>query len=274
MKSNITISTNTLVQSEDQFIWYAINSIINYVDEILITDNGSTDQTLKILESINSPKIKLEKLGSTDRNGLIQRRKTQLYNSKSDWIMLLDGDEIWSKENLVKMINELEHANENTYGLVCRTRNCVGDIYHYQDESAGRYHILDQTGHLTIRFIRNIEGLDIIGEYPNESFCINGTKIQDLSDHLVFVDTWYLHTTHLKRSSNRKSEVNVIDRAKKLKLESGLEMKNHEIPEIFWDENVPDFVPRPQDFQLSGFSKLNANALTFLKKIKRNINHK
>ena len=117
-------------------------------------------------------------------------------------------------------------------GFSCRTRNAARDIYHYLSESKGHYKIGPWSGHLNIRAIRNLPGLIVKGEYPNEWYELGGVKIQNypeykkarpsggrpgLNKYLEFVDTWYLHTTHLKRSKSWLSEFLTIDRLKKHK---------------------------------------------------------
>ena len=46
------IWAHTLVMNEDRFIWYAVMSVIDYVDKILIFDTGSTDGTVRIIKGI------------------------------------------------------------------------------------------------------------------------------------------------------------------------------------------------------------------------------
>ena len=57
----------------------------------------------------------------------------------------------------------------------------------------------------------------MIGEYPLETYIFAGKPIQDMPARLEFIDTWYLHTTHLKRSS-WLSQLKTLDRLKKFKL--------------------------------------------------------
>jgi len=51
------IVVHCLVKNEENFIWYAINSVLPFVDKIMIWDNDSTDKTIEIIKSIHSPKI-------------------------------------------------------------------------------------------------------------------------------------------------------------------------------------------------------------------------
>ena len=164
------ITIHCIIKNEDRWIWYALQSVLPYVEKILIYDTGSTDNTLPIIKSIAFPKIVLEEKGVVDRRGLVALRQEQLERTQTPWFMLLDGDEIWPQESIKKLLSAAQNASKKTLALFTRTRNCVGDIYHYLPDSKGHYQIKNITGHLNIRLIRNIPRLKVIGEYPLESY--------------------------------------------------------------------------------------------------------
>lgn len=243
MKPLVTV--HVLIKNEDCWIWYALMSVVDYVDKILIYDTGSTDKTIDIIKSIDSPKIIFASHPVSTRKDLVKLRQEQLDHTHTPWFMLLDGDEIWPQGNLQKFLVAAANADENILAFFNRTRNCVGDIYHYLPESTGRYHIKGITGHLNIRLIRKVSGLKMVGEYPFEAYTLNNTPIQDLTSKIQFVDTWYLHTTHLPRSTETQSDKNVIDRRQKRKLwRPSLKMPKSELPEVFWQLR-PSLVPPP-----------------------------
>jgi len=65
-----------------------------------------------------------------------------------------------------------------------------------------------------------------------ESYILNNQPLQDQPENLEFVDTWYLHTTHLKRS-DWFNQFNVIDRLKKFKFfRQGLKLKPEDLPQV------------------------------------------
>lgn len=242
---NPSITAHVLIKNEDRWIWYALMSIVDYVDKILIYDTGSTNKTLDIIRTINSSKIILESHPVITRKDLAVLRKQQLDRTTTPWFMLLDGDEIWPRQNLLKLLTTAAHAPKSILAFFTRTRNCVGDIYHYLPESTGKYQIKGITGHLNIRLIRKVPGLKIVGEYPLEAYTWHGTPIQDLQSKIQFIDTWYLHTTHLPRSTETWSETNVIDRLKKRKFwRPSLKMHQSELPEVLWQPR-PSLVPPP-----------------------------
>jgi glycosyltransferase involved in cell wall biosynthesis len=234
------ITLHTIVKNEEKFVKEALLAALssNEVKRALVWDTGSTDKTVEKILSIKDRRIEFRQRGNIDRKTLVLLRKEQLEMTKTPWFLLVDGDEIWPERNLQKLILAIKQCNNETIALVNRTRNAVGDLYHYLPESEGHYQIGRWSGHLNIRAVRNLAGLTVKGEYPNEWYEYPGKKIQSQPERLEFVDTWYLHTTHLKRSGNWISEIKTLDRLKKHKWlgkfrkENLLVMKESELPKL------------------------------------------
>src|SRR3990167_4223877 len=201
------ITAHCLVKNEENFIWFAINSVIDHVDKILVWDTGSTDRTVEIVKTIKSPKVEFEEKGKSDAETLVQQRQEMIDKTDTDWIMILDGDEIWWEDVVGSLTAKFSSRQADGCDLVVSPcYMAVGDIFHYQEESAGRYKIHDMTGHLNIRFIRNFPGLKVSGVYPDESFQNNrGRKLQNLpKEKIFFSEDKYLHLSHLRRSEKSK----------------------------------------------------------------------
>ena len=213
------ITLHTIVKNEDRFIKAALISALvsKDVERALVWDTGSTDNTVSEILSIKDSRIEFMEKGNAGRRQLVKLRNEQLEMTKTPWFMLVDGDEIWPEENLQQLILAIKKCGNQTIALVNRTRNAVGDLYHYLPDSEGHYQIGPWNGHLNIRAIKNLQGLIVKGEYPDEWYELSGKKIQDMPEKLEFVDTWYLHTTHLKRSGSWLSESLTVDRLKKHK---------------------------------------------------------
>lgn len=234
------ITIHMIVRNEDRFVKASLLSALssNEVKEALVWDTGSTDRTVNKILSIKDPRIKFCQKDKVDRKELVYLRNQQIELTKTLWILIVDGDEIWPEKNLNKLISVIKQCNSQTIALVNKTRNVIDDIYHYLPESEGHYQIGSWKGHLNIRAIRNLPGLTVRGVYPNEWYELNGNKIQDQANRLKFVNTWYLHVTHLKRSNNWLSEIKTIDRIKKCKLfyklrgKEIMRLKEKELPGI------------------------------------------
>ena len=130
----------------------------------------------------------------------------------------------------------------------------IGDIFHYQEEKAGRYKIDDRMGHYNIRAVRNSSGLHVEGTYPDEAYVTKeGIKVQDLpKEKILFLNKPYLHASFLKKN----------------KYEIGEEFaKDFYYPEVFF-KNRPGIVPSPWKVMSSGY-RFRAFFETPLRKIYR-----
>lgn len=250
------ITVHMVVKNEDQFIWFALMSVLSFVDKILIYDTGSTDKTVEIIKSIKSPKIIFEEKGKVSLTELVKLRNEQIQKTKTEFFMILDGDEIWPKANIKKSLFDLKNLPAGKIAIYCRTRNVVGDIYHYLSENTGNYKFQGRKGHYNMRFFRNISGISVSGIYPFEEYIYRGRLLNDWDEKLYFFDTWYLHVTHLRRSSNSQK----ISGFRARKIEMGILSKKEEIPEVFLN-NLPA--------KRSLIYEIMASVLTPLKEIKR-----
>lgn len=257
------ITGHCIVKNEERFILYAVKSIIDYLDEIFIWDTGSTDKTCEIVKSIKSDKIHFEEKGRCTFQKLSNLRNEMIKKTKSDWIFILDGDEIWHKNVIEEIIDTIYRYKDSIDLIVSPVKMLVGDIYHYQDEKAGRYKIAGKEGHFNIRAIRNFEGLSVKGIYPNEAFVDkNEVKIQDFpKEKIFFAKNHYLHASHLKRSSKDD---------KKFKYELGQEFPlDYYFPEVFFEKQIVNegsiFLPVNCKY------KIISSILTPLKYIKRRL---
>jgi glycosyltransferase involved in cell wall biosynthesis len=232
-----------IVKNEERFIWYSISSVLPFLDKLIIFDTGSTDKTLDLIKCIQSPKIEL-----FEKDTVNDKTHTELRNemiklspkSKYDWIMIVDGDEIWPEDQLRKTIEELGKTDANT--VVVRTKNVVGDIYHALPEAAGQYQILGKKGHLAMRFLRtDIKNLRVVNPHGGQTYLNGDTPVHEQTrQEILMLPYYYIHTTHLRRSSQDKT---TLKRSFKYKYELGDEISKTKLPEVFFVERpltVPD----------------------------------
>lgn len=92
---------------------------LNADDEVIISDDGSTDQTLRIIKEINDSRITLinHTPAVIEKHSLVNfRRATSnfenaLVHSKGDIIFLCDQDDIWADGKVKTMSDELKKAD-------------------------------------------------------------------------------------------------------------------------------------------------------------------
>ena len=248
MKNSLTV--HCVVKNEERWIWFALQSILDIADKVLVYDTGSSDRTVDIIKSIKSKKIIFEGKGEVDAKGLTQLRKDQLKRTKTEWFLILDGDEIWPENTKKELVGKIIKTDESKWGIVVRAWNLVGDIYHYHPESV-HYHWpyapRNYKGWANLRILRKSAVSDIKGDYPQEAYCDkNNVPIQNYGDkHLVFLKNRYLHTTYLLRSDTRKRDKGVLNRLKKSKMEYGISFApNFKYPNVLYNRR-PDTVTSP-----------------------------
>ena len=94
--------------NKENFITETIQSVLNqtFTDfELLIVNDGSTDNSLKIAQSFNDKRLKLI---SIENSGVSIARNTGIKATKHNWIALLDADDWWEPtflEEIVEAIN-------------------------------------------------------------------------------------------------------------------------------------------------------------------------
>ena len=232
------ITAHCLVKNEQNWIWYSLLSVIDYVDEILVWDTGSTDATIDIIKSIPSSKIKLNLIDKVDPNSFTDIRQKMLEQTKSNWLMILDGDEIWPMRAIAETTKLIKSGeSKDLEYLIHPYYDLLGDVYHYQEPKGGKYHIDKYSGHITIRFfnLSFLPGLHFGKPHGQQGiFDQNQTLIQDRLPHKYkfMDDCGYLHATHLHRSPD---DTNVMKRNFKFKYEVGLRLpENFAYPVSFY----------------------------------------
>lgn len=81
------ISLCTFVKDEAHCIEHMFKSIINYVDEIVVVDTGSTDATITIAKAYDA---RIYRVGFTDFASI---RTITAHLAREPWVLMLDADE-------------------------------------------------------------------------------------------------------------------------------------------------------------------------------------
>ena len=96
MDKNIKISIVVATYNGEEYIKEQIVSILSQVgcgDEIIVTDDRSTDSTLSIIKEFSDPRIKV--INSENAKGPIGNFENGIKNATRDVIALADQDDIW-----------------------------------------------------------------------------------------------------------------------------------------------------------------------------------
>lgn len=79
-------------QNSEQTILFCVESFLNFADEIIIVDNGSTDSTLDLLSEIEKTFQKVRVFNRPELPDLFHNRQFALKQSKYSWIVRIDSD--------------------------------------------------------------------------------------------------------------------------------------------------------------------------------------
>ena len=119
MKRDYFISVAMATYNGEKYIKEQIESILkqlNKNDEIIISDDGSTDKTISIIKSFKDNRIKIY---DGPKNGVKQNFANAINLCKGKYIFLADQDDIWLDNKVSEVINAFE-----TYNADCITHDC------------------------------------------------------------------------------------------------------------------------------------------------------
>jgi len=102
------VSVCMAVKNGAKYIDEQIGSILNQLgndDELIVSDDHSSDETLSIARSFKDPRIKIF---SSTRHGAVHNFEFALSHSSGEFIFLADQDDIWHQNKLATMMPFLE----------------------------------------------------------------------------------------------------------------------------------------------------------------------
>ena len=108
MKISVCMAT----YNGEQFISEQINSILKQLkdeDELIISDDGSSDKTTTIVSEIEDPRIKF--IVNDGEKGYTRNFENALKFSKGDIIFLSDQDDVWVDNKVEIMLKRLENSD-------------------------------------------------------------------------------------------------------------------------------------------------------------------
>lgn len=169
------VSIIMAAHNASKYISDAIDSVIaqSYQDwELIIVDDGSTDNTLEISMNYLQRDSRISFLRTSHR-GVCFARNSAIAKATGEWIAILDADDIWLPEKLEKqMLAADSHHEVVAWGSYVQHLSSTGDILSLQKQGATsveEYEKLIAAGeipflvHSTLVVKKSV--LDVIGLY-------------------------------------------------------------------------------------------------------------
>lgn len=120
MSQRPSIALVMIVKNESENISNAINSLISVVDQIVIVDTGSEDQTPKIATRLGA------ELYFFNWNGnFADARNFALMHVRTDWVISLDSDEVFDTGDILSLNHIMSDAKYG--GINVRILNSLGE---------------------------------------------------------------------------------------------------------------------------------------------------
>jgi glycosyltransferase involved in cell wall biosynthesis len=101
-----------IVKNEEHFLEKCILSVKDYVQDIIIADTGSTDQTVTIAKKYTST---IETICFD--NGFSYARNQVLQKVKTPWVLFLDADEMFEEQEIQKLVDSLRNVPDDCDAL-------------------------------------------------------------------------------------------------------------------------------------------------------------
>jgi glycosyltransferase involved in cell wall biosynthesis len=96
--------------NEDLIIYHTLHSVKEVFPQVEVIDIGSTDNTLSIVKSMG---IKINKYKNIKRTHWPNIKNE--FADRHDWIFFIDGDEVYTKENLLNIKAKIKSNKYKAY---------------------------------------------------------------------------------------------------------------------------------------------------------------
>ena len=133
-----------IVKNEEKYLRECLTNIKDLVENIIIVDTGSTDNTIRIAEEFNAKIYNYNWI-----NDFSSARNFSLSKATSKWILILDADEILDLKSKDKLINFINNTNKD---------GCHFLVKNYINETLDDY-----TLHYAFRLVKNYRGYKFKG---------------------------------------------------------------------------------------------------------------
>lgn len=121
-----TVSVVIPCYNGSRFLRATLQSVLSQTTpalEIIVVDDGSTDDSAAVAESFGPP---VRVIRQANRGESVARNRA-IAEAKGAWIGLLDADDIWEPTKNARQLETLSSAGED---VVC----CYSDVYSFEDD--------------------------------------------------------------------------------------------------------------------------------------------
>lgn len=193
----MSISLCIIAKNEERNIGRCLESVKDIVDEIILVDTGSTDDTVRIAKEYGAKVYYYEW-----NDSFADAKNFAIEKATKEWILCMDADDELSSDGKEKILNIVN--NDKTTGVYFfKTYSYVGD-----EENN------DIVMNINIRLIRNNRGYKFIGDIheqilpgPEDMGRLDAMKVGDV----IFYHYGYLNE-EIKLKDKRNRNIRIISK--------------------------------------------------------------
>ena len=157
-----TISLCMIVKNEENHLEKCFSSVQGLVDEIIVVDTGSTDNTKQIISQFTDKVYNF-----TWNDDFAAARNESLKHATGDWVLVLDADEVINKKDFSELLESLQNPNTSAYQILTRNYSNNSSISgwrpvkeqsHFTNSAQGWY------PSLKVRLFRNNKNYSFVGK--------------------------------------------------------------------------------------------------------------
>lgn len=119
-KLSVIITT----RNEEKNIKDCLNSVVSWVDEIILVDDNSSDKTVEIAREFEKVKIFIREM----KDGFGPQKNFALSKATSEWILSIDADERIGEDLKEEIIQKIQNSEYDGY-LLRRVNYVFGELW-------------------------------------------------------------------------------------------------------------------------------------------------
>ncbi|MDK2798756.1 MAG: hypothetical protein PWP27_512 [Clostridiales bacterium] len=194
MEREKTVSLCMIVKNEEKYLEKCLTSVKELVDEMIIVDTGSTDNTITIAQKFGA-KVKYYEWDNNFSNA----RNFSLQFASGEWILLMDGDDEFNQEDKDKFIKLVNDSTKD--GHYFKTLSYAGS-------KPGR----DIVYNLNLRLLRNNNKYKFIGAIHEQITCVDSNiDYRNFSSEDIQIFHYGYLSSVAQEKDKRKRNISIIE---------------------------------------------------------------